>query len=98
MGWIEVVFWVCVLLVVYTYVGYGLLLYVLVKVKELFRKPAERKVPDQWPEITLLIAAYNEESVIEEKMANCRALQYPQGKLTIAWVTDGSTDGTDRLL
>lgn len=98
MGWIEVVFWVCVLLVIYTYVGYGLLLYVLVKVKELFRKPADRKVPDQWPEITLLIAAYNEESVIEEKMANCRALQYPQGKLTIAWVTDGSTDGTDRLL
>lgn len=98
MGWIEVVFWVCVFLVIYTYVGYGILLYGLVKAKEFFRKPAGRKAPDQWPEITLLIAAYNEESVVEEKMENCRALQYPEGKLTIAWVTDGSTDSTDRLL
>lgn len=51
-------------------------------------------MPDNAPEVTLLIAAYNEEAIVDEKMANCRALDYPAGKLRITWVTDGSDDGT----
>ncbi|MDD2612818.1 MAG: glycosyltransferase family 2 protein [Bacteroidales bacterium] len=91
-------FWLGAFLVFYTYLGYGILLYVLVKIKEkLF---PEKAVPysEEYPEVTLMIAAYNEESVIHEKMHNCRALQYPKGKLNIYWVTDGSNDKTDELL
>ena len=95
---IEIAFWVSAFIVFYTYVGYGLLLYGLVKVKECLCKPKERSLPEDLPAVTLLIAAYNEEAVVAEKMENCRALRYPAGKLTVAWVTDGSTDGTDGLL
>lgn len=79
-------------IVCYTYVGYGILLYILVKVKaRLFKKPPSAPYE---PEITLMVAAYNEESFIEEKIRNTLALDYPAEKLQIIFITDGSTDGT----
>ena len=36
----EVLFWISLFIVFYTYIGYGILLYILVKIKECFRKPA----------------------------------------------------------
>ena len=53
---------------------------------------------NEWPEVTLFVTAYNEESVVVEKMNNCRELDYPSDKLHIVWVTDGSTDHTNELL
>lgn len=50
------------------------------------------------PSVTLIIAAYNEEKVIERKIANSLALEYPDGKLQIIVVSDGSTDLTPRLV
>lgn len=95
---VEIIFWIALFVVFYAYIGYGLLLALLVRLKEAVRKPAQAPQPDEWPDVTLLIAAYNEEDVVPEKMENCRALDYPPGKLRILWVTDGSNDGTnDRL-
>ncbi len=90
---IELFFWICAALVFYTYLGYGMILWIAVKVREAI---APRKAVAQAadPEVTLLIAAYNEQEIIAEKMANCRSLDYPADKLHIAWVTDGSTDQT----
>src|SRR5690606_34851600 len=50
------------------------------------------------PACTLIVAAYNEASVIEEKIRNTLALQYPEGKLSYCFVTDGSTDMTPELV
>lgn len=50
------------------------------------------------PEVTLMICAYNEAEVIKEKMENIRALNYPQDKLCVMWVTDGSNDASNDLL
>ncbi len=94
----EVIFWVCVFIVFYTYLGYGILLFGLVKVKEWFRKPIAYTLPDPLPEVTLFIAAYNEESIVHDKMANCHQLDYPAGRLKIMWITDGTTDKTNELL
>lgn len=94
----EILFWAGLFLVFYTYVGYGILLYLLVRIKERFVKEKKPDFPDVWPEVTLFIAAYNEEAIVAEKMANCRALSYPAGKLKIVWITDGSTDRTNELL
>lgn len=94
----EILFWAGLFLVFYTYVGYGVLLYLLVRIKERFVKEKKPDFPDVWPEVTLFIAAYNEEAIVAEKMANCRALSYPAGKLKIVWITDGSTDRTNELL
>ena len=89
------------LIVFYTYLGYGILLYMIIRLKRLFAgAPREAAVPadDQLPTITLLICAYNEEDVVAEKMTNTLAIDYPREKFRIMWVTDGSTDRTNELL
>ena len=96
MAFVEILFWVSVAVVVYTYVGYGILLWMMVKVKEWFIKPVTLPHPtdEELPEMTLFITAYNEEQVVDEKMANCLDLDYPREKLHIVWCTDGSNDHT----
>lgn len=98
--WIEIIFWIALFLVFYTYLGYGILLYFMVKIKELFYKPIVRQLPldKDLPEVTLFITAFNEEEVVDEKMRNCLEMDYPAGKLHIVWVTDGSNDGTNERL
>lgn len=96
MAFVEILFWVAVAVVVYTYVGYGIILWMMVKVKEWFIKPVTLPHPtdEELPEMTLFITAYNEEQVVDEKMANCLDLDYPREKLHIVWCTDGSNDHT----
>lgn len=96
----EITFWLCLFIVFYTYVGYGILLYLLVKIKERFilTKPSFTIPSDALPHMTLFITAYNEESVVNEKMQNSLDLDYPVNKLHILWVTDGSNDKTNELL
>lgn len=94
----EIFFWFSLFIVFYTYIGYGLLLYVLVRLKEFFVKPEKGQLPEQeseWPEVTLFITAFNEEEMVDEKMKNSLELDYPTEKLHIVWVTDGSNDGTN---
>lgn len=100
MKYIEILFWTSLAIVFYTYVGYGILLWIAVKVKEMLWKPAERPMPtdDELPHMTLFITAYNEEEVVDEKMANCLQLDYPREKLHIVWCTDGSNDRTCEYL
>lgn len=91
-------FWFGLFIVFYTYIGYGILLYLLVGIKETVKKKTIRALPDPLPDVTLFIAAYNEEDIILKKMENCRALSYPADKLHIVWVTDGSNDRTNERL
>ncbi len=102
----EILFLMLFSLVFYTYVGYGLLIALLVAIKRLLFGRAgskawgdfEKEAGAFWPEVTLLIAAYNEEAVIDKKAENTKALKAPAGKLKVVWVTDGSTDSTNDLL
>ena len=98
---LKILFWVCLFIVFYTYIGYGILLYVIIRLKRLFcGKPQKAVLPadDQLPTMTLMICAYNEEDVVAEKMENTLALDYPRDKFRIMWVTDGSNDRTNELL
>ena len=94
----AILFWIFLLVIFYTYLGYGIILYVLVKIKEFFVKRKEKLKPLDLPEVTLFITAYNEEKIIKQKMENCRALSYPSELLKIVWVTDGSDDRSLELL
>lgn len=95
---LVILFWISIFIVFYTYIGYGLVLFICIKLKARFFPKPKTKTFSELPEITLLIAAYNEEEVIEAKMENCRGLNYPKDKLRIMWVTDGSTDHTNQKL
>ncbi len=98
---LEIIFWICVFIVFYTYLGYGVLLWGLVKLKRIIKgRTVEHDLPDDdvLPDVTFLICAYNEEDVVKMKMENTRELDYPKEKLHIMWVTDGSTDNTNENL
>ena len=98
---LKIIFWVCVFLVVYTYIGYGLLLGLLVSIKRIVSgRPVSPVLPpdDELPDITFMICAYNEQDVVDMKMQNTSQLDYPHDKLHVLWVTDGTTDNTNELL
>lgn len=94
---LQVIFWILVFLVFYSYVGYGILMFFLVKIKRVFKGKA---MPDDdfEPEVTLLVAAFNEEDYIREKIENSFSLDYPKSKLQFLFVTDGSNDRTPAIV
>ena len=98
---LKILFWATLLIVFYTYIGYGILLYIIIRLKRLLKgAPLQQAMPvdEELPTMTLMICAYNEEDVVKEKMENTLALDYPKDKFRIMWVTDGSNDHTNELL
>jgi poly-beta-1,6-N-acetyl-D-glucosamine synthase len=97
----QILFWTLAFSVFYSYLGYGILLYILLKIKRLFStKKIYAPITDdsKLPEVTFLVAAYNEEAYIEEKIRNSLALDYPKDKIRFLFVTDGSNDKTPELI
>lgn len=94
-----ITFWISIFIIFYTFFGYGILLYILVKIKRIF-KP-DQKVEytfNELPTCTLIVAAYNEAAYMVGKIENSLALNYPKGKLKFIFVTDGSTDQTPEIV
>jgi poly-beta-1,6-N-acetyl-D-glucosamine synthase len=96
----KITFWLSLFIVFYTFMGYGIFLYFLIKIKRAVKgKPVIPGVEeDTLPACTLVIAAYNEEFLIAEKIANCLQLNYPPGKLKLLFITDGSSDKTPEII
>lgn len=96
---LKIIFWILAGIIIYTYVGYGIVLFFLIKIKRFFvkKKPIQLS-SDNLPEITLLVAAYNEQDYVQKKVENSRKLIYPKEKLHFMWVTDGSNDETPEIL
>jgi cellulose synthase/poly-beta-1,6-N-acetylglucosamine synthase-like glycosyltransferase len=86
---LAAIFWICVGLLVYTHVGYPLLLALLTRMPATGDRGSDPVSP---PRVTLVVAAYNEGAVIARKVENARALDYPQLEVIVA--SDGSTDDT----
>ncbi len=87
------IFWISFFILFYTYFGYGLVLWCLWKVGK--KRVALDLLSDAaLPEVTVIVAAYNEEPFIEDKIKNTLALDYPKEKIKFFLVTDGSTDAT----
>jgi len=96
---IEILFWIFIIIIFYTYIIYPIILFILNKFKKLFTKNKNKiKYSPYIPEVTIVILAYNEEKFIDKKVKNCLELIYPTDKLKILWVTDGSNDNTNNLL
>jgi poly-beta-1,6-N-acetyl-D-glucosamine synthase len=92
----ESVFWICFFILFYTYVGYPLLLRLLILIKNIISPPQISN--DIYLPVTLIVAAYNEEDVIEEKIKNCMSLNYPAGLIKFIFITDGSDDNTPSII
>ncbi len=91
---IEYSFWISILLVGYSYFGYAAIIFCYLKLKRKKRKKNENSLPLYQPPVSIIVAAYNEEVLIESKIKNCLELNYPASKIKFVFVADGSTDKT----
>jgi len=86
----ELLFWGSIALILYTYVGYPVVLYLIGRLR-----PRKRHtVSGERPSVCLLVSAFNEDAVIREKIENSLALDYPSDRLHILIASDGSEDNT----
>lgn len=90
-------FWFSLLFILYTYAGYFIFLQ-LTSIFLTFARKNNRGTSEIEPSVSLIIAAYNEDKVIEEKILNSLQLNYPKNKLEIIVASDCSTDETDRIV
>ena len=91
---LAILFWVSVFFILYTYIGYPLLISLIAR---FIPFPIEQSgAPDL--SVTILITAYNEETVIEKKIENSLGLDYPRDKLQIIVAADGSSDRTPEIV
>jgi cellulose synthase/poly-beta-1,6-N-acetylglucosamine synthase-like glycosyltransferase len=90
---VEILFWTSLAALVWTHLGYAVSARVLSRIRT---RPV-RKDEAHSPSVAVIVAAYNEEPVIERRIENLRALDYPPEKLEIVVTSDASTDRTDEL-
>jgi cellulose synthase/poly-beta-1,6-N-acetylglucosamine synthase-like glycosyltransferase len=104
----KVVFWLSLGLVLYPYVLYPLILFLTYSVTQAWRdlrylsSPRSRRTgtpsPSALPDVSIIVPAYNEEKVLPPKIENLRDLDFPQERLQVIFVSDGSEDGTNQIL
>ncbi len=93
---LEVLFWICIGVVFYTFIGYALVVGIWAKCVSFFRK--ENFDPAYEPEVTLVVPAYNEADILAQKVENCLELDYPAEKMQLIVITDGSDDHSAQVL
>jgi cellulose synthase/poly-beta-1,6-N-acetylglucosamine synthase-like glycosyltransferase len=106
---LQILFWLCAALIVWTQLGYALVLAALARLPSRAvpapprnpRRSPDRggaiDVRDALPSATLIVAAHDEQQVIAAKVANALALDYPRERLQLIVACDGCTDATAQL-
>jgi len=89
----KLLFWLCLALVAYAYFGYAIWLWIQVRLRK--RPILQRSIT---PDVSIIIAARNEEANLPAKLENLRLLDYPRDRIQIVIVSDGSTDRTASIL
>lgn len=88
----RLLFWASAWTIVYTYVGYPLLLAIRASIA-----PHAWRRAEITPTLSVIIVAHNEASVIERKLESVRRADYPSDSIEVLVASDGSTDGTAEL-
>ncbi|MBK7888039.1 MAG: glycosyltransferase family 2 protein [Bacteroidetes bacterium] len=94
----EILFWLFLTVIFYAYFGYGIVLFGLVKIREMFRKDREIINPHFEPTVSFIVPCFNEMDILRDKVTNCLNLDYPRSKIQLIFITDGSSDGSEILL
>ena len=89
---------ISILTVFYTYIGYGVIVLILNWLLKKNKAVHELDENQDLPTLTLLVAAYNEQDCIEEKILNSLSLAYPKNLIKFLFITDGSTDNTNQII
>ncbi|MFQ5804221.1 MAG: glycosyltransferase family 2 protein, partial [Candidatus Methylomirabilales bacterium] len=89
----TILFWGSVFLVLYTYLGYPLVLWIVTRMR-----PRDVRKGRIYPSVSVIIAARNEAGKIRDKLLNTLALDYPLDKLEVIVASDASDDGTDDIV
>ncbi|MBZ0071298.1 MAG: glycosyltransferase family 2 protein [Gammaproteobacteria bacterium] len=91
----KIIFWTSLLGVIYAYFLYPALLAVLARLATRSPTPVTEQAPES---VSMIIPVHNEERILPTKLENLAALDYPHDHLQVIFVSDGSTDGTLKLL
>ena len=92
----QIIFWVCIVLIIHSYLLYPAILYLLVRNKknnELLFTPEENL-----PFVSIILSVYNEEKIIRDKLRSVFTTSYPDDKFEMLIGSDGSTDQTNKIL
>lgn len=89
----TILFWLCALFTVFTYLGYPIWLWIFSRLR--YRPVIKRQLT---PTVTIIIAVRNEEGTLSSKLDCLRGLEYPRDRIQIVVASNGSTDGTERIL
>lgn len=87
------IFWILFVLIFFTYIGYPLFLFLIT-----FFKHNDIRKQEIYPNVSIIISAYNEEQNIGKKLEDTLNLEYPSDKLEIIVASDGSTDNTNNIV
>lgn len=91
----KLIFWISAIYIAYTYAGYPLIIYLWAK---LFPRRVRKSPLDEYPPISIIISARNEETNIRRRIENLLAQDYPQEMVEIIVISDGSTDSTEDIV
>ncbi len=97
---VKFIFWLFIGLLFYSYIGYTIIILFISFIKRFFPSNGggNKGIESEFPEVTIVIAAYNEEKNVDEKVKNTFQQDYPQDKITQVWVNDCSSDKTKDLV
>ncbi|MEO8713091.1 MAG: glycosyltransferase, partial [Parafilimonas sp.] len=91
----KCIFFVGIFIIFYNYAGYAVIAYIINKIAPKFNNVA---VSEYYPTVSFIVAAYNEEQIIEKKIQNSLKQVYPSEKIEFIFITDGSADGTVSII
>lgn len=89
-------FWLSFSVLFFCYIGYGVVMFCCNKIAFVLRNRQNKSSAEKLLPVTLIVPAFNEARIIEKKIENTLSLDYPEELLKVIFVTDGSTDGTEK--
>lgn len=91
-------FWISLSLLFFCYLGYGILLLFLNSVRLIFLQKRNTRNFNDIPSVTLVVTVYNEENILEQKIKNSLAIDYPAEKFNMIFISDGSSDRSTQII
>jgi cellulose synthase/poly-beta-1,6-N-acetylglucosamine synthase-like glycosyltransferase len=95
MTFLKCLFWISCFFVFYNYAGYAIIAHIFNTLK---KKKAAPQNEEYYPTVSFIVAAYNEEDCIEQKIMNSLDQDYPANRIEFIFITDGSTDDTNVII